>query len=44
MKKRYLATSLSPWKHRPPLCHLDRSGEISVLMLRLGNVFQQSVA
>jgi hypothetical protein len=23
--KRLLFSNYSPWKHRPPLCHLDRS-------------------
>ena len=26
-EKRLLFSSYSPWKHRPPLCHLDRSSE-----------------
>jgi hypothetical protein len=47
-EKQLLSSNDSLWKRPPPLCHLDRSvpgnpgersGEISVWVLLLGNVF-----
>ena len=40
MKTTFCSATTLPWKHRPPLCHLDRaqrSGETSVWMLSLGS-------
>jgi hypothetical protein len=43
MKTASVQNLLSPGSATLPLCHLDRSGEISVLTLILGNVFREDV-